>query len=215
MIKINHTLPIYDILINPEDETGMKFVSLVDDPAIEMKGFAFSADEKNMMFTSNKDKQVIVGPAMIPNKLIYRKDEDGEYYVKFPEATIRDIADKFMKQNDVRRINVDHSNKMVEGYIQQFWIVEDSTYDKARFYGLNVPKGTLMMEVKIEDENFWNEEVKLNGKFGFSIEGLLGQKLVKMSIEESIEETIENLTDNEILDLFSDYIGNILNKNGK
>ena len=214
-MKVNHELPIYDILINSDDETGMSFISLVDDPAIEMKGFAFSSEEKEMMFASNKDKQVIVGPALIPNKLIYRKDEDGEYYVKFPESTIREMADKFMKQNDVRRINVDHSNKIVEGYIQQFWIVEDTTYDKARFYGLSVPKGTLMLEVKIEDKEFWNEEIKMNGKFGFSVQGFMGQKLVKLNREESIDETIDNLTDKEFMDIFSEFIGNIFIKNGK
>jgi hypothetical protein len=236
-MKINHELPVFDIVVNPDDNTGFDFISLVDDPAIEMKGFAFRSanihdnckceiidgefitepdaceyclekkDEYNRrLFKSDKDKQVIVGPALIPNKLIYRKDEDGEYYVKFTEQVIRQMADKFMKGNNIRRINVDHSNTIVEGYIQQFWIVEDSVYDKSRFYGLTVPKGTLMVEVKIEDTKFWKEEVKGNGKFGFSVEGLMGQRLVKMNKEETIEETIDSMSDEEILDLFNFFI---------
>lgn len=237
-MKINHELPIYDIVINPDDETGMQFISLVDNPAIEMKGFAFKNVDnhpnckceiingeyilqddacelcieakqeysKKQKFSSI-DKQIIVGPAMIPNKLIARKDDDGsKYYVKFSENVIRQLVDKFMKQNDNKRINIDHSNTMVEGYIQQSWIVEDTTYDKSRFYGLSVPKGTWMIEVKVEDTEFWNKEVKDNGKFGFSIEGILGQKLVRLSREESIEETITSLTEEEIIEIFKNIL---------
>jgi len=190
------TLPCYEIVVNDEDETGIQLISLVDEPAIMMKGMMFS-DKMEMAFKEVDDKQIIVGPALIPNMRIYREDEKyGQYYVVFTEATIEKMVEKFNKFGSNRRINIDHSNQMVNAFILEDWIVEDEVYDKSRKYGFEVPKGTYMIKVKIEDTSFWNAEVKGNGKFGFSIEGLLGQQLVSLSKEFSIDDlTLEDLLD--------------------
>jgi hypothetical protein len=190
------SLPCYEIIVNDEDETGIQLISLVDEPAIMMKGMMFS-DKMEMAFKEVDDKQIIVGPALIPNMRIYREDEKyGQYYVVFTEATIEKMVEKFNKFGSNRRINIDHSNQMVNAFILEDWIVEDEVYDKSRKYGFEVPKGTYMIKVKIEDTSFWNSEVKGNGKFGFSIEGLLGQQLVSLSKEYGIDDlTLEDLLD--------------------
>ena len=90
------------------------------------------------------------------------------------------MVDKFLKDNNNRALNIDHSNKMVPGFIQGAWIVEDPTYDKSRFYGFNLPVGSFFIEVKIEDKEFWLSEVKDEGRYGFSVEGLMSQKLMQM-----------------------------------
>jgi len=174
-------LPIYEIVVDDNDETGISLISLVDEPAIAIKGMAFNQNTM-MSFKEIDDKQVIVGPALIPDIKILREDEKyGRYYVKFSTETIERMVEKFNKYGSNRKINIDHSNKMVDAFIMEDWIVEDEVYDKSRKYGFEVPKGTYMIKVKIEDKDFWLEEVKGNGKFGFSIEGILGQQLIKLS----------------------------------
>jgi hypothetical protein len=157
-------------------------ISLVADPAISVMGMYFSSDiEKEYRFKAVKEQQIIVGPAMIADKKILRKDNnDNYYYVYFTKETIKKMVEKFLKDNNNRSLNIDHSNQMVPGFIQGAWIVEDPTYDKSRYYGFNLPVGTFFIEVKIDDTEFWLNEVKDEGRYGFSIEGLMGQKLVQM-----------------------------------
>ena len=197
-------LPVYQIVVEDNDDTGIALISLVDDPAISMKGMAFS-NKSSMSFKEVGDKQVIVGPALIPDMRIYREDDKyGKYYVTFSRETIEKMVEKFNKFGSNRKINIDHSNQMVDAFIMEDWIVEDSVYDKSRKYGFEVPVGTYMIMVKIEDTNFWNTEVKGNGKFGFSIEGLLGQQLVSLSRQE--EATIDDLTLEDLMQIFSGVI---------
>lgn len=202
-----NSLPVFEIKINEGDESGISLISLVNEPAINLKGMMFSDEETR--YTTFKEvsgeKQIIVGPAMIPNLRIYREDEvHGSYYVYFTPETIEKIVEKFNKFGSNRRINIDHSNKMVDAFIMEDWIVEDEVYDKSRKYGFEVPKGTYMIKVKIEDSEFWNNEVKGNGKFGFSVEGILGHQLVKFekqSIEENYKSIEEGIDDLNLIDL--------------
>lgn len=195
-------LPIFEIFINELDETGMELISLVDNPAIQIKGMIFK-EEYNMSFKEvSEDEQIIVGPAMVPNIDIYREDKDlGQYLVRFTKETIKKLVEKFNSNGTNRRINIDHTDRMVDGYIMEDWIIEDEMYDKSKMYGFDLPIGTYMIKVKIEDKDFWLNEVKGNEKFGFSIEGLLGQKLVKMEKEY----TIDDLTLEDLLDIFSQF----------
>lgn len=197
-------LPVYEIVVDENDDTGIALISLVEDPAIVMKGMLFSEEKSTMAFKEVDDeKQIIVGPALIPNMKIYREDEKyGQYYVIFTKETIEKMVEKFNKYGSNRRINIDHSNQMVDGFILEDWMVEDPVYDKSRKYGFEVPVGTYMIKVKIENKEFWNEEVKGNGKFGFSIEGLLGQQLVSLAKQEQ-EFTIDDLDLDDLLQIFS------------
>lgn len=197
-------LPVYEIVVDENDNTGISLISLVDEPAIVMKGMLFSEEKAMMSFKEvDEEKQEIVGPALIPNMKIYREDEKyGQYYVVFTKETIEKMVEKFNKFGSNRRINIDHSNQMVDGFIMEDWIVEDEVYDKSRKYGFEVPVGTYMIKVKIEDKDFWQSEVKENGKFGFSIEGLLGQQLVSLMKQEEEELTIDDLTLDDMLEIF-------------
>ena len=200
-------IPVYEIYIEDGDATGIRFVSLVDKPAIELKGMAFNEQNKikSFDFKADKDMQVIVGPAMVPGKKILRKDEDGnKYYVVFTKETIRQMVQKFNSQGTNRRINIDHSPKMASAYIMENWIVEDEYYDKSRKYGFEVPVGTWMLSVKVDDEKFWKDEVKDGGKYGFSVEGIMGQKPMSYKLQEiSLNDYIDALTEDEIVNLFS------------
>lgn len=207
MKKFEEELKVFEIVCDDTNKTGIRLLSLVDEPAVEIKGVCFSNKgviKKDYQFKANEDKQVIVGPAMIPDIKILRKDEEGnKYYVVFKKETIYKLVQKFNAFGSNRRINIDHSNKIVDAYIMENWIVEDEYYDKSRMYGFNVPVGTWMVAIKVEDKKFWQTEVKDLGKFGFSIEGLMAEKPMEYG---KIIDIIDSLSFEELVDLFNGYL---------
>jgi len=172
-------LPIYQCIIDEnDDDTYFDLISLVDNPAIEIVGVMLSEESEKMMFAANAERKIVTGPALIPNKKILRHSaERGAYFIQFTNESIRVGLDKFQKSGTNRKINFNHTNEIVPGYLLEAWIVEDSMKDKSAVLGFDVPVGTLMVSVKIEDDNFWNETVKGEGFNGFSIEGMFKQKL--------------------------------------
>jgi hypothetical protein len=174
-------IPIYKITIDPEysdgEELGIEQIAFTSTPAIVTKGMAF--DEHKKLFFSDDLKYRVVAPAMIPME-IYRNDEnDEEYYVQFTAETIEQIHSKFMQDLSNRNVfNLEHdTDKTVPAYVLEAWIVEDPKKDKAySSYGIEVPKGTLMVTAQVTDKDYYNELVK-NEQIGFSIEGFLGLKL--------------------------------------
>jgi hypothetical protein len=174
-------IPIYKITIDPEysdgEELGIEQIAFTSTPAIVTKGMAF--DEHKKLFFSDDLKYRVVAPAMIPME-IYRNDEnDEEYYVQFTAETIEQIHSKFMQDLSNRNVfNLEHdTDKTVPAYVLEAWIVEDPKKDKAySSYGIEVPKGTLMVTAQVTDKEYYNELVK-NEQIGFSIEGFLGLKL--------------------------------------
>lgn len=172
-------LPVYKITIDDIEDSGIEYVSLVEKPAIMIKGLAFSDNVEPQYFKFNDDKQIIAGAALIPDLKIYRYDIDlGEYYVVFEKETIEKMVDKFNKTQKEYKINLEHTDKLVPAFIKGSWIIEDMTNDKSRMYGFtDLPVGTWFIEVKIEDKEFWNKEVRGKNRTGFSIEGIMGLTL--------------------------------------
>jgi hypothetical protein len=174
-------IPIYKITIDPEysdgEELGIEQIAFTSTPAIITKGLAF--DEHKKLFFSDDLKYRVVAPAMIPME-IYRNDEnDDEYYVQFTAETIEQIHSKFMQDLSNRNVfNLEHdTDKTVPAYVLESWIVDTPMEDKAySSYGIEVPKGTLMVTAQVTDKDYYNELVK-NEQIGFSIEGFLGLKL--------------------------------------
>ena len=125
--------------------------------------FSFAAEEQ----------QVLVGPAMINDLPILRVDDNGQrYYVKFSAETIKEIALKYFKEGRVHELNTDHEDNTAGAYIFESWIVETEDDKANTLYGYNVPIGTWMISVKVEDPETW-KRVKAGELRGFSVEGML------------------------------------------
>jgi len=126
----------------------------------------------------------LVGPLMIPNKLIRRVDEDTneEYFVYFTEDTIRKLAEKFMKDGNIHSSNVEHNGASVDGVsLIETWVIEDMDMDKSNLYNQQHPVGTWMGMYKIDNPEIWqkveNKEIK-----GFSVEGWFNELLRTFNI---------------------------------
>ena len=127
------------------------------------------------VFSTDYAKHEVVGPAMIPDKEIFRRDDFGNpYYVYFSSDTIKQIAEKFMRrgytvdgQHDINHRGPGEKDV----YVMESWIIEDPNNDKSNMYGFSdLPKGTWMVKMKVLNKQVWKEikEGKLNG---FSVSG--------------------------------------------
>lgn len=207
-------LPIFKITIDDEysdgENLGIEMIAFTNLPAVKVKGMAFGS-EKRLMFADDV-KYRITAPAMIPMDIYRRSEEDGEYYVQFTEEVIEQIHTKFMADLRNRDIfNLEHdTEKKVPAYILETWIVDNPTKDKAySTFGIEVPKGTLMVTAQVTDADYFAELVA-NDQVGFSIEGFLGLKLSeqiklnKMKLpdgEHTIEDKIYVIKDGEVVEI--------------
>jgi hypothetical protein len=161
----------YDVFIEDEGELGVDKLSLVKKPAI-MTDFIWM-NEENIPYQQIKlsdEKRIITGPALIPDIEIIRKDDDDEpYYIKYSAEQIESIVQKFFKEKDQFSVNKNHKTDVSGVWMYESWIVGDN--DKSKDLGFDLPKGTWMVSMKIDDDEIW-EGIK-SGKYkGFSIEGL-------------------------------------------
>jgi len=155
------------------EEGGVDKISLVEEPAIEIDFMYFNKEKKELeKYRFDNDLQIVIGPAMIPDFKIIRMDDNGNYYdVIFSKETILKIAKKFMKEARTNDVNQDHENVKKTGtYVYESWIVEDENDKAIQKYGYDVPIGTWMVSMQIEDKETW-QRVKNGELKGFSVEG--------------------------------------------
>lgn len=191
-------LPKYNITIDPqysdgEDNLGIDMIAFTSDPAILVKGVAFRKQKKE--FFADEKKYRITAPAMIPMD-IYRNDEDGEYEVTFEEGVIDSMHNKFMSNlNNKELFNLEHNAEdKVPAYILEAWIVDNPKGDKSyTTFGIEVPKGTLMVTAQITDKDYYNKLVE-NGQTGFSIEGMMGLSVSQSNQLNQYKMSNENFT---------------------
>ena len=150
----------------------------------EMSFSVFSMEEK-----------MVVGPAMVPDKMIIRRNEiTGEiYYVYFALETIKKLQQKFMLEKLLDKTNVEHGRKFLNGVsVVESWIVDDPAKDKQQVFGMDYPKGTWMVSMKIEDDAIWQKvkEGKLNG---FSVQGYFLEKAKFSADNNKILKEIKNI----------------------
>lgn len=182
-------LPIYDVVITDETQ-GVGMISLVDDPAIKVNWIKL-AQQNPMLFKSDKDKQLLYGPFLIPNMLIYRYDDmNGEYYVRFKSEEIEKIATKFNEDLNNRNINFMHTDEQVDAFVSSNWIIEGDQ-DKSKNLGFDLPEGTWFGSVKVKDENFWTNKVKNEEVKGFSVEILADLELSLKNKEKIMEKQVK------------------------
>lgn len=136
-------------------------------PAIERNFQAF----KSHKFTADEEKRIVTGPLMIPDQLIYRRDNSfGEYYVTYDAEMVKKIAEKFMRNQNSNNVNKEHKTP-VDGVFMFETFLKDSSRGISAPKGFeDLPEGTWFGSYKVYNDEVWNQ-VK-DGTFkGFSVEG--------------------------------------------
>lgn len=166
-------LPVYKLKVNPDDkETGVSIISLVNDPAIEVNWVTFSKQQPILFKVQNLERQIILSAALIPDKPIYRNDENGEYEVVIDAPTIRDVVEKFMANKNVNNVDIEHGGELISGITMLDCFISDEQMGVSNPKGFEgLPVGTWFVSYKVNDPELW-EKIKQGDVKGFSITGL-------------------------------------------
>ena len=187
-------LPIYKLVIYDEDEWGVDFVALVDEPATQHNWMAF--DRAKLKFQADKEKRIISGALMVAGMPIYRRDNQrGEYYVYFDKEQVERIRDKFSKDGGQHNVNKMHDPEQI---VDGVYMVESFLIDSARGIGTPagfdaVPDGSWWGSYKVENDDIWENFIKTGEFRGFSVEGFFDMELVKTEDEELVDALMDHL----------------------
>lgn len=180
-----------------DNVTGIDAIALVEMPAIEIDFLKFKSSKENVTLSKvDNEKQIITGPAMIPDKMIYRYDSvtNEEYYVFFNKETVEKISQMFLIDNKQSNVNLEHQDPLTDIVLVESWLVADPSNDKATALGYSVPKGTWMVSFKVNNTAVWNKLIKTNKVKGFSIEGYFASRFNAQQTSQD-EQLIQNIID--------------------
>lgn len=193
---------IYYVSIQEDEKLGLDCVSLVDNPAVEVNFLKFNNEK---LYFAKEDERIITGIALLADTEIYRfnKETNEEFYVVFPKEVVKELVERYFKNNKVNLVNLQHETKpntddavMIESYFinSERGIIPEEFKD--------CKDGSWVVSYKIKNDDLWNE-IKTSGKFnGFSVE--VQSYLNDYKFYKNTETDIEELDDiesfvNEIL----------------
>jgi hypothetical protein len=181
-------MKVYEFIFDENKNDFLK-VSVVKDAAVETKLMAFAKEDENKpMYFANEEKREIYCVAMIPNKMIFRKDINGEPAMGyFTTESIERFQQHYFRTASNRAVNINHNEKDTTGVFPfESWIVKDSTNDKSNAIGMQAENGSLVMAFKVENDEVWNE-CKNGNLDGLSIEARLDTQLKESNFKTEIE----------------------------
>ena len=133
---------------------------------------------------------MLVSPALIPNKQIYRYDAntDSDYYVYFSKETVAQAAALYLKHNNHHKATYQHEDRVSGVLTIESWIKEGEQ-DKSNLYGFDLPVGTWFVKMKIENDELWSR-IKSGELKGLSIEGYFVDKMQSMASQKPTNEDV-------------------------
>ena len=218
MDKESRTFRIVELVIDEtDDQAGIDAISVVSEPAIQESFIALNKQEV-LLKEVDSEKRILMGAALVPNRQIYRRNDktDEEYYIYFSEDTVRKASELFFKKSNHQNATLEHSENVEGTTIVESWIVENSKQDKSAIYGMDMPVGTWMVSMKIDNDEIYKKAVNKEIR-GFSIEGYFADKYdLNTETLEDLEErfTVEELKEllsKEELESYSDYPESVSN----
>ena len=187
-------MDVIELIIDEENaELAIDAVSLVEFPAIESDWVALNKDTNISLAKVDEDKKLLIGAALIPDKRIYRYNQETqkEYFVFFSKETIKKASELYLMNNNQSSATLEHDTKLSGITAVESWIVADKDRDKSAVYGIDVPEGTWMLSLKVDNEDIW-QKVKDKSVKGYSIEGYFTQKMSKLSKQDYTDSDILN-----------------------
>jgi hypothetical protein len=180
-------MKIIELIIDENEQlSGVDAVSIVEFPAIESN--FVSLNKQLALAKVDDEKRILMGAALIPNKHIYRRNGEDEYYIFFSDETVRKASELFLMNSNQNNATLEHEKELKDLSIVESWIVEDTEMDKSKKYGLDAPVGSWVVSMKVNNDVIWNDFVKTGKVKGFSIEGYFADKLeMSLQIEKELE----------------------------
>lgn len=156
-------LPIFRLNV-VDDDPGIRTVSLVECPAMEMPMVMFSKEENMKFSIQDESKHNILTLIARTDFPVLRATEDGNpYYVLFTKEVTEKLCQKLMKEGFSQNVSVDHSGKLIEGIQLQEVFLKDSSKGISPIGYEEAAEGSLFGIYHITDEALWQD--CLDGKF--------------------------------------------------
>jgi len=185
-------MKIIELILDDDEAIGVEAISVVENPAIESDFVALNKQEIKLA-EIDKEKRLLMGALLIPKKPIYRKSGEDEYYIFFSEKTVEKASQMYLMNGNQSNSTLEHDSELQGLTLVESWIVEDKQKDKTALYNLDVPVGTWMGSVKVNNDEVWNDYVKTGKVKGFSIEGYFADKMERPN--EELKEELVSYTD--------------------
>ena len=183
---------IVELILDEEQEIGIEAISVVENPAIEEDFIALKSQEFKLAEV-DKEKRILMGALLIPNKPIYRRNGEDEYYIYFSKDTVLKASQMYLMQGKQNNSTLEHQYQINGLSLVESWIIEDKVHDKSVKYGMDLPLGTWVGSVKVNNDKIWSEFVKTGKVKGFSIEGYFADKM------ERPKEAIKDFSSDKVL----------------
>ena len=184
-------MKLIELILNDEEAIGVEAISVVENPAIESDFIALSKQQIQLTEV-DKEKRLLMGALLIPDKHIPRNGENGEVYnIFFSKETVEKASQLYLKNGNQSNSTLEHESKLKGLTLVESWIVADTKKDKTALYGIDVPVGTWMGSVKCENDEVYRMAKEGTVK-GFSIEGYFADKLENPKAELSADQKIIN-----------------------
>ena len=194
---------IVELILDEDQEIGIEAISVVENPAIEEDFIALKSQEFKLAEV-DKERRILMGALLIPNKPIYRRNGEDEYYIYFSKDTVLKASQMYLTQGKQNNSTLEHQYAIEGLSLVESWLVEDKVHDKSVKYGMDLPLGTWVGSVKVNNDKIWNEFVKTGKVKGFSIEGYFADKMERP--KEAVQEDLskEDKLLNKIKEIFKD-----------
>ena len=171
---------------------GVFAISLVNAPATEETFIAMAKQEKIVKFAKvDEEQRILMGLVLQPEQLIYRVDEDGnEFEMFFSAETIKDFSQNFFQSGFQLNSKLEHDEPIEGVTFVESWLVEDPKVDKSAAFGLEYPKGSWLVSMKVDNDDIWNNYIKTGELKGFSIDGMV--ELEEVNFKSNIQMSKSN-----------------------
>tara|TARA_E500000318_G_C3568736_1_gene216859 strand:- start:2392 stop:3867 length:1476 start_codon:yes stop_codon:yes gene_type:complete len=188
-------MKIVELILEDGENVGVDAISIVENPAIEEDFVALKSQEVKFA-EADKEKKILVGALLTPNKPIYRRSGEEEYYIYFSRETVRKASQLFLKDGNQSNSTLEHQQEIEGLTLVESWIVEDKQKDKSAMYNMDVPLGTWMGAVKVDNDEIWENYVKTGKVKGFSIEGYFADKVDRPK-DQGLKEELARIEEEE------------------
>ena len=195
---------IVELILDEDQEIGVEAISVVENPAIEEDFVALKSQEFKLAEV-DKERRILMGALLIPNKPIYRKNGEDEYYIYFSKDTVLKASQMYLMQGNQNNATMEHQYEINGLSLVESWLVEDKVHDKSVKYGMDLPLGTWVGSVKVNNDKIWNEFVLTKKVKAFSIEGYFADKMERPKEEIKEDLSKEDLQVQQIIDIIKEH----------
>ena len=186
---------IVELILDEESELGIEAISVVENPAIEEDFIALKSQEFKLAEIDG-ERRILMGALLIPNKPIYRRNGEDEYYIYFSKDTVLKASQMYLMNSKQNNSTLEHQYQLEGLSLVESWIVEDKIHDKSVKFGMDLPLGSWVGSVKVNNDQIWNEFVKTGKVKGFSIEGYFADKMERPN-DQTIKDELAQIEEEE------------------